>query len=181
MAHQSGLVEQDMANSLSIWLAGSGTATLNYWLNYKNGVSYQVVAQTPQYRVSSMDELGRTPIWEGSKGVPQLLSNLATITRTTTPLSLNHYDVQPVFDVFANVQDTDLGTVADAVDRIVASFRQQISRASTITVRGQVQSMRQSFLQMGFGIGFAVLLVYFRNRSGCWASRSGPGWRVRSP
>jgi multidrug efflux pump subunit AcrB len=161
MAQQSGLAEQDMANSLSISLAGSGTATLNYWLNYKNGVSYQVVAQTPQYRVSSMDELNRTPISTGSQGVPQLLSNLATITRTTAPLSLNHYNVQPVFDVFANVQGTDLGTVADAVDRIVARSEGQISKASTITVRGQVQSMRQSFLQMAFGIGFAVLLVYF--------------------
>jgi multidrug efflux pump subunit AcrB len=160
MAQQVGLAEQDMANSLSVSLAGSGTASTNFWLNYKNGVSYQVVTQTPQHRVSSMDELFRTPI-SGTQGAPQLLSNLATITRTTTPLVLNHYNVQPVFDVFANVQGTDLGTVSNAVDGIVARYRQQISAASTITVRGQVESMRQSFLQMGLGICFAVLLVYF--------------------
>jgi multidrug efflux pump subunit AcrB len=160
MAEQSGLAEQAMANSLSVSLAGSGTASTNFWLNYKNGVSYQVVTQTPQHRVSSMDELTRTPISVGNQGVPQLLGNLATITRTTTPLSLSHYNVQPVYDVFANVQGTDLGTVADAVDGIVARYRRQISDASTITVRGQVQSMRQSFLEMAFGIGFAVLLVY---------------------
>jgi multidrug efflux pump subunit AcrB len=150
-----------MANSLSVSLAGSGTASTNFWLNYKNGVSYQVVTQTQQHRVSSMDDLQRTPISSGGQRAPQLLGNLATFTRTTTPLSLNHYNVQPVFDVFANVQGTDLGTVARAVDGIVARYRSKLSNASTITVRGQVQSMRQSFLQMGLGIGFAVLLVYF--------------------
>src|SRR5713226_4237796 len=161
MAQQAGLTEQDMAGSLSVSLAGSGVASNNSWLNYKNGVSYQVVTQTPQHRVSSMDELNRTPISVGNQGVPQLLGNLATITRTTTPLSLSHYNVQPVVDVFANVQGTDLGSVADAVDKIVARYRQQLSNASTITVRGQVLSMRQAFLQMAFGICFAVLLVYF--------------------
>jgi multidrug efflux pump subunit AcrB len=160
IAQQSGLTEQDMAGSLSVSLAGSGVATNNFWLNYKNGVSYQVVAQTQQYRVSSLDELNRTPIATGGM-TPQLLSNLASVTRTTTPLSLNHYNVQPVFDVSANVQGTDLGSVSDAVDKIVARHNGQISKASTVTVRGQVQSMKDSFYQMGLGIVFAVLLVYF--------------------
>jgi multidrug efflux pump subunit AcrB len=161
MAQQTGLLEQDMANSLSVSLAGSGTASTNFWLNYKNGVTYSVVTQTQQHRVTSMDDLQRTPIASGRQSAPQLLGNLATFRRTTTPLSLNHYNVQPVFDVFANVQGTDLGTVARAVDGIVAQYRRQISNASTITVRGQVQSMRQAFFEMGLGIGFAVLLVYF--------------------
>jgi multidrug efflux pump subunit AcrB len=161
MAQQTGLAEQQLASNLSVSLAGSGTASTNFWLNYKNGVTYQVVTQTPQHRVSSMDDLQRMPIASGTQSAPQLLGNLATFSRTTTPLSLNHYNVQPVFDVFANVQETDLGTVAKAVDAIVARYRQQISKASTITVRGQVDSMRQSFLQMAFGIVFAVLLVYF--------------------
>jgi len=90
-----------------------------------------------------------------------LLSNLATVSRTTAPLSLNHYNVQPVFDVSANVQGTDLGSVSDAVSRIVGKYNATISKASAITVRGQVQSMNQSFFQMGLGICFAVLLVYF--------------------
>jgi multidrug efflux pump subunit AcrB len=160
LAQQVGLTEQDMAGSLSVSLAGSGVAATNFWLNYKNGVSYQVVAQTQQYRVSSMDELNRTPIAVGGT-TPQLLGNLATISRTTTPLSLNHYNVQPVFDVQANVQGTDLGTVSDAVDTLVARYTGQISKASSITVRGQVQSMKQAFSQMALGIVFAVLLVYF--------------------
>ncbi|MDB5321543.1 MAG: AcrB/AcrD/AcrF family multidrug efflux protein [Phycisphaerales bacterium] len=161
VALQTGLTESTIANSLSVSLSGSGTATTNFWLNYKNGVSYQVVVQTPQRRVSSMDELNRTPITLVGQSTPQLLSNLATVGRTTTPLSLNHYNVQPVFDVSANVQGTDLGSVSDAVDKIVAKYNATISKASTVTARGQVLSMKQSFYQMGLGICFAILLVYF--------------------
>src|SRR5215210_6038695 len=152
---------QDVANSLSVSLSGSGTATTNFWLNRKNGVRYPVIVQTEPHRVSSMDELHRLPIATGGQAPPQLLGNLATLSRTTTPLSLNHYNAQPVFDVYANVQDTDLGSVSKAVDAIVAKYQPTMSKASTIAVRGQVQSMRQSFFQMALGIGFAILLVYF--------------------
>jgi multidrug efflux pump subunit AcrB len=160
-ALQNGLTEQDLAQSLSVSLNGSGTATTNFWLNYQNGVQYSVVVQTPQHRMSSIDDLGRTPIIAAGQTSPQLLSNLATIRRSSTALSLNHYDVQPVFDVTANVQGTDLGSVSNAVDRIVARHAARISKASTITVRGQAQSMKQSFFQLALGIGFAILLVYF--------------------
>jgi multidrug efflux pump subunit AcrB len=108
-----------------------------------------------------MDELKRMPIASGGQGAPQLLGNLATLSRATTPLSLNHYNVQPVFDVYASAQGTDLGSVSNAVDKIVAKYNATLSKASTITVRGQVQSMKQSFLQMALGICFAILLVYF--------------------
>jgi multidrug efflux pump subunit AcrB len=161
LAQQTGLTAQDMANSLSVSLSGSGTATTNFWLNTKNGVRYPVVVQTEPHRVSSMDDLKRMPIASGGRGVPQLLGNLATFSRATTPLSLSHYNVQPVFDVYASVQGTDLGTVSSAVDRIVAKYNAMVSKATTISVRGQVQSMKQSFLQMSLGICFAILLVYF--------------------
>jgi CzcA family heavy metal efflux pump len=161
LMQENKLTESDIANSLSVTLSGSGAAATNYWLNYKNGVDYQVIVQTPQYRVTSMDQLNRTPISLAGQTTPQPLSNLATVSRTTTPLSLNHYNVQPVFDVSANVQGTDLGSVSDQVSRIVAKYNGQISKASSIVVRGQVQSMNQSFFQMGLGIAFAVLLVYF--------------------
>ena len=161
IAQQIGLTETDLANSLSISLAGSGTATTNFWLNYKNGVRYPVVLQTPQTRLRSIDDLSRTPIAVPGQAMPQLLRNLADLRRTTVPLSLNHYNVQPVFDVSANVQGTDLGSVSNAVDKVVAKYTQQVSKATTITVRGQVQSMKQSFFQMGLGVGFSVLLVYF--------------------
>jgi len=160
IAQQVGLTERDVAGSLLISLSGSGT-TPNFWLNYKNGVSYQVVAQTLQHRIDSMDALQRTPAAIPGQTSPQLLSNLADFHRTTTPLSLNHYNVQPVFDVYAGVQDTDLGSVSDQVTRIVENYKGQINKASSIVVRGQVQSMNQAFSQLGFGVGFAVLLVYF--------------------
>jgi multidrug efflux pump subunit AcrB len=161
VAMESGISSGAVANSLSVSLSGSGAATQNFWLNYKNGVSYQVVVQVPQYRVSSMNDLFRLPIGVGGQGPTQFLGNLATFTRTTTPLSLNHYNVQPVFDVLANVQDTDLGSVVDAVDGLLRKYRAQLSKASTITVRGQAQSMKQTFLGLAIGIVFAVLLVYF--------------------
>ncbi len=161
VAQQSGLREQDIANDLSLSLGGSGVASNNFWLNYKNGVSYPVIVQTPQYRASSMEQLNRTPISVVGQPRPLLLSSLATVSRTTTPQLLSHYNVQPVFDVYANVQGTDLGSVSSQVSRIVAKYQGQISKASNIVVGGQVQSMNQSFFQMGLGICFAILLVYF--------------------
>ena len=161
LAQQVGLTQRDVANSLLISLTGSGATTTNFWLNPQNGVSYQVVVQTPQTRVASLDELHRTPIAIAGQSSPQLLTNLAAFNRTTTPLSLNHYNVQPVFDIYASVQGTDLGSVSSQVDRIIAKYNGQISKASSIVVRGQVQSMNQAFFQLALGICFAVLLVYF--------------------
>jgi CzcA family heavy metal efflux pump len=161
VALEHNLTVQDIVNSISTSLAGSATASTNFWLNYKNGVSYQVVVQTPQYRIDSMDQLNRMPIALASNPVPQFLSNLVTVGRATTPLSLNHYNVQPVFDVDANIQDTDLGSVSDKVSRIIDSYKKRLSKASSIVVRGQVQSMNQAFTQLGLGVCFAILLVYF--------------------
>ncbi|HEY7087070.1 MAG TPA: efflux RND transporter permease subunit, partial [Tepidisphaeraceae bacterium] len=161
LAQQVGLTQRDVANSLLISLTGSGATTTNFWLNYQNGVSYQVVVQTQQYRTASLEELQRTPVATAGQASPQLLSNLADFQRTTTPLSLNHYNVQPVFDVYASVQDTDLGSVSSRVNQIVAKYQKQMTKASSIVVRGQVQSMNQAFFELGLGICFAVLLVYF--------------------
>jgi multidrug efflux pump subunit AcrB len=167
MAMQSGITSNAVADSVSVSLSGSGTVTQNFWLNYKNGVSYQVVVQVPQYRVDSLNDLYRLPITVGNQsaldrqGPTQLLGNLATFTRTTTPLSLSHYNVQPVFDVLANVQDIDLGSVATAVYKLTKKYGAQVSKATKLTVRGQVDSMNQAFLGLALGIVFAVLLVYF--------------------
>jgi len=160
LAQQVGLTQRDVADSLLISLTGSGATTTNFWLNYKNGVTYQVVTQTQQYKVSSLDELQRTPVAIAGQS-PQLLSNLADFHRTTTPVSLNHYNVQPVFDIYASVQGTDLGSVSSRAAGIVKKYEGKISKASSIVIRGQVQSMNQSFLQLALGICFAVLLVYF--------------------
>ena len=160
-AQQVGLTQRDVANNVLISLAGSGATTTNFWLNPKNGVSYQVVVQTPQDRVASLDELHRTPISIAGQPAPQLLSNVADFHRTTTPLSLNHYNVQPVVDVNASVQGTDLGSVSSKVNQIIEKYKGQVGKGSSIVVRGQVETMNQAFFQLGLGIGFAVLLVYF--------------------
>src|SRR5438132_3302243 len=161
LAQQVGLTQRDVASSLLISLTGSGATTTNFWLNYRNGVSYQVAVQTPQHRVASLDALHRTPVAITGQATPQLLGNLADFRRTVTPLSLNHYNVQPVFDVYAAVQGRDLGSVASEITGIIAKFQNQLSKASSIVVRGQVQSMNQSFLALALGIAFAVLFVYF--------------------
>src|SRR5207249_8003863 len=161
LAQQAGMTQRDVANSLLISLTGSGATTTNFWLNYRNGVSYQVVVQTPQHRVASLDALHRTPVAIAGQATPQLLGNLADFRRTVTPLSLNHYNVQPVFDVYAGVQGRDLGSVASDISGIIAKHQRQLSKASSIVVRGQVLSMNQSFLALALGIAFAVLFVYF--------------------
>ncbi|PYQ04152.1 MAG: RND transporter [Acidobacteria bacterium] len=161
LAQQVGLTQRDVASSLLISLTGSGATTTNFWLNYRNGVSYQVVVQTPQHRVASLDALHRTPVAIAGQATPQLLGNLADFRRTVTPLSLNHYNVQPVFDVYAGVQGRDLGSVASDISGIIAKHQRQLSKASSIVVRGQVLSMNQSFLALALGIAFAVLFVYF--------------------
>src|SRR5919106_991198 len=160
-AQQVGLTQRDVANNVLISLTGSGATTTNFWLDPKNGVSYQVVVQTPQDRVASLDELQRTPLAMAGQSAPQLLSNLVDFQRTTTPLSLNHYNVQPVFDVYASVQGTDLGSVSSQVNRIVEKYKGQVGKGSSIVLRGQVQSMNQAFFQLALGICFAVVLVYF--------------------
>jgi len=160
LAQQVGLTQRDVAGNLLISLTGSGATTTNFWLNPTNGVSYQVVVQTPQHRVSSLDALHRTPVAVAGQS-PQLLRNLADFHRTVTPLSLNHYNVQPVFDVYAGVQGTDLGSVSDRVAGLVAKYTTELSGGSSIVVRGQVQSMNQAFFQLALGIAFAVLFVYF--------------------
>ena len=92
---------------------------------------------------------------------PQLLSNLAQLSRTVSPANVNHYNVQPIYDVFANVQGRDLATVAVDVQQVIDSIRPELPRGSTIVTRGQVQTMNSSFTGLATGLGFAVLLVYF--------------------
>ena len=158
-AEQLGLTQRDVANSLLISLASSGTSAPNYWINPKNGVNYPVAVQTPQYRIDSIDTLLSTPIVTGVLAAPQLLGNLASVERRTSPAVVSHYNVQPVFDVYANVQGRDLGGVARDVDKVLAKVKP--ARGTQVIVRGQVDSMRSSFTGLGFGLIFAILLVYF--------------------
>ncbi len=161
-ADQAGLTQRDVANSVLISLSSSGQLAPNQWLNPANGVNYQVAVQTPTYRVDSFDAMKRIPVTgANSNGAePQLLSNLATFHRGTTTAIVDHYNVQPTYDVFANTDLRDLGGVASQVYTIVDSFKKRVGKGNFLNVRGQVDTMNSSFLRLGLGMFFAIMLVY---------------------
>ncbi len=160
-AEQLGLTQRDVADSLLISLASSNQIAPNYWIDPRNSVDYPVSVMTPQYRLASTSQLLRTPIHAGTRPASQLLTNLGTLGRDTTASVVNHYNVQPLYDVYANVQDRDLGAVADDVDRVLAEFQPKLPKGSFIETRGQVATMRRSFAGLGIGLVFAIVLVYF--------------------
>ena len=160
-SNQLGLTQRDVANSLLISLSSSGQVAPNQWLNPVNGVNYQVAVQTPTYRIDSFDAIQRTPISSlTGNGQTQLLSNLATLRRGVSTAVVNHYNVQPVYDIYANVDQRDLGGVADEVDKIIKNVSKKLPKGASLVMRGQVETMRSSFLRLGIGIVLAVLLVY---------------------
>jgi multidrug efflux pump subunit AcrB len=160
-AQQIGLTQNDVARTMLVSLSSSGQNAPNYWLNFQNGVNYQVAVQTPQYKVDNLQDLKNTPVVAPSLPRPELLGNLATVERRESPVIVNHYNVQPVFDVLANVQGRDLGGVADQVNKVVNEARSKLPRGTFLSVRGQVDSMNKSFAGIGAGILFAIVLVYF--------------------
>jgi CzcA family heavy metal efflux pump len=159
-ASQSGLTQRDVANDAFVSLSSSGQVAPNFWLDPKKGISYLVAVQTPQYRLDSMEAIEETPIHLPGSSTPQTLGNLATVHRDATPVNVTHYNAMSTFDVQANVQGTDLGSVSNAVDRIVAEARKTLPRGTSIVVRGQVESMNASFRGLSYGIVAAILLVY---------------------
>jgi multidrug efflux pump subunit AcrB len=198
-AGQVGLTQKDVSTSLLISLSGSSQIAPTQWLDWRNGVSYQVAIQTPQYRMNSIDSLMRTPIGAplnavntttatslagaanaGSAAVgagpsqasaaygnpgamaagPQLLANLAGVRRGVAPEIVNHYNVQPVYDVYVNLDRRDLGAVGREVEKIVEQVSHKLPRGTTIDTRGQIATMQSSFYRLGLGLIFAIVLVY---------------------
>lgn len=160
-AAEFGLTHQDVSNNIFVSLSSSAQVQPNFWLDPKMGMTYMVAAQTPQRDLVSINDLQNTPVLSGQPGAPpQMLSNLADIRRGTAAVNANHTNVQPVFDVYAGVQDSDLGSVAKEVDKLIAEFQPKLSPGSTILVRGQVQSMNEAFSRLGLGLTFAAVLVY---------------------
>jgi multidrug efflux pump subunit AcrB len=160
-ASEQGITERDVSNEALVSLSSSGQVSPNYWLDRQKGVQYLVAVQTPQYKVDSLDTFRQTPVHLPLFASPQMLGNLATLHRDATPVNVTHYNVLSTFDVQANVQGTDLGSVSDAVDRLIAAARKNLPRGSSIVVRGQVESMNASFRGLSYGIIAAVVLVYF--------------------
>jgi multidrug efflux pump subunit AcrB len=159
-AAEAGLSQRDVANNVLVSLASSGVVSPNFWTDPVTGVNYPLAIQTPQHQVDSIEAISNTSVGNRSEK-SQLLSDLATIERETTPLVANHSNVQPTFNIRADVQDTDLGSVSTEVDRIVGRLQAKLPPGVSIAVRGQVESMNSAFSRLGLGLVAAALLVYF--------------------
>jgi multidrug efflux pump subunit AcrB len=159
-ARELGLTQQDVANSLLVSLSGSGQLQPNYWVDPKMGISYLVETRTPTYKLDNVDAINGLPLTPTGLPGLQLLANVATVERGVTPEVANHTNVQPTFDVYANVQGRDLGSVAGEIDKVLADYRTRLSPGNSLTMRGQVESMESAFLRLGLGLIFAAVLVY---------------------
>ena len=164
-ALQGGFTERDVGASALNILSGSTQLTPQFFLNYKNGVSYSIVAQTPQYQIQSLADLENIPIDSATSKTPEILADVASISRSTEPPIISHYNVRRVLDIYANVQDRDLGSVATDVRRIVGKYvvdkkTSAISKGNFVTIRGQVTTMESSYTGLLFGLVFSILLVY---------------------
>ncbi len=157
-ASEVGLTERDVANNLLLLVSSSSQVSPTYWTNPQTGLAYSVAVQVPDYRVDSTEALNVMSI--NSLRGPQLLGDLAKMQRRTTPVFVSHTNVQPTYNIRADVQDTDLGSVASKVDDLVEKYTPKLPPGSTMTVRGQADSMREGFRSLGLGLVFAALLVY---------------------
>jgi CzcA family heavy metal efflux pump len=156
-----GLQAKDVAQNVLVSLSSSFQTAPAFWLDPKNGVSYNVAVQTPQYRVDSYQALQNTPVTGSVPGAPaQILGNLVTTSTTARPAVVSHYNVQPMINVYASVSGRDLGGVADEVGRRVKEIQSQLPKSSHIVIRGQVETMRTSFEGLALGLVGAIVLVY---------------------
>jgi len=160
-AQYVGMQARDVAQNVLVSLSSSFQTAPNFWLDPKNGVSYSVAVQTPQYRVDNFQALQNTPITGTGPNVPpQILANLVATSTVARPASISHYNVQPMIDVYASVSGSDLGAVAGQTEKMVKDITKELPRGSRIFVRGQVQTMATSFTGLGVGLLGAIVLAY---------------------
>jgi multidrug efflux pump subunit AcrB len=160
MAQQVGLSQQSAANSLLVALNSSAQTSPDFWLNPRNNVSYPLVVQTPTYHMNSMQDLRTMPLATENDKQGQLFMNVAQFSRGKVPMVLSQLNIRQVFDVDADVQGRDLKSAADAIDQVIAADQPDASQAITMTLSGQIETMRQSFSGLFSGMGLAVVLVY---------------------
>jgi multidrug efflux pump subunit AcrB len=166
-AAQLGLNANTIATNINVSLSSSEQVTPNFWTDPTSGIPYYLAVQTPERSVSSLSDLGNTPVSSGiaSGGVPDvpvpgLLSNVATLKRDSVPTNANQTNIQPVYEVYASVQGRDLGGVSNQISKIVADLQKQLSPGNSIQVIGQIQSMNDAFWNLGIGLLFASVFVY---------------------
>ncbi len=156
---QFGLTERDVTNSVVTSLAGSSQTAPTFWLNPKNGVSYPIVAQMPEYRVDSLSGLANIPV-TGATGGLQVLGGLGKVAREQSSAIVTHYNIQPAIDLYAATQDRDLGGVAHDVQRLIDATSRDVPKGATVTLRGQVTTMDTAFSGLFLGLLAAVVLIY---------------------
>jgi multidrug efflux pump subunit AcrB len=158
-ADEVGFTQRDVAENLLIALSGSFQTAPAFWLDPRTGVSYNITTQTPQYRISTLQDLKNIPVANGSV-TPQILGGMASFTRGAEMAVVTHYDVQSAIDIFGGVDGRDLGSVASDMKPIIAQSEKNLPEGSQIFVRGQIQTMNSSFIGLLAGLGFSIVLVY---------------------
>ena len=157
-AQQAGFTQKDVASDLLITLSGSQQTTPTFWLNPRNGVSYNVVTEAPQYTIDSLQSLANIPLT--TNGRSNILGSLASMRRESGEAVVTHYNAQPTIDIYGSADGRDLGAVSDDINRIIKDAKAQLPKGSTIVLRGQVQTMNASFSGLLLGLVFAIVLVY---------------------
>jgi multidrug efflux pump subunit AcrB len=159
-AAESGFTEKDVANSMVVALSGSFQTTPAFWLNWKNGVNYSLIAQAPQYSVSSLSDLENISITGSTATQPEILGDVSSTVRGAGMAVVSHYNIQRTIDIFGAVQDRDLGSVATDVRRIIDDSRPSLPRGAQVVMRGQIETMQSSFTGLLGGLVLAIVLVY---------------------
>jgi multidrug efflux pump subunit AcrB len=161
LASEFGMDQQNTASNVLVTTNSSAQTAPNFWIDPRNNVSYPLVVQTPTYRINSMQDLGALPVTVGNNSQPnQLLMNVAKFDRGTVPMVLSQYNIRPVFDVHADVQGRDLNSVAGDIDKVIKDNQPDASKAITVTLGGQIETMRESYSGLFGGMALAVVLVY---------------------
>ena len=163
-AAQLGLNAVTVANNLNVTLSSSEAVTPNFWTDPTSGIPYYIAVQTPERDVNSLNALNNTPVStslsSGEGPVPGLFSNVATVKRSSVPTNANQANIQPVYEVYASLQDRDLGSAAKRIDQVVAELSKELKPGNTIQIVGQIDSMNSSFINLGIGLLFAAVFVY---------------------
>jgi multidrug efflux pump subunit AcrB len=160
-AQELGFSAQTIAQNLLVSLSGSFQTSPTFWVDPKNHVSYQIATQTPQYRADTLQGLANLPITGADPNAPpSLMASLVSMRRGTGMAVVSHYNVAPVIDIFGTVAGRDLGGVASDINKVIDATRPRLPRGSQVIVRGQVQTMRASYIGLLSGLAFSIVLVY---------------------
>ncbi|WP_028388227.1 efflux RND transporter permease subunit [Legionella fairfieldensis] len=160
-ARELGYSQFDIANNLLITLSGSFQIAPTFWVNPKNHVSYPVATQAPQYYMNSLQALRNITVANAATvSQPQIMGAMTSIDRNVSPVVVSHYNVQPVIDIFASIQDSDLGSVAKAIQKLVDDTQKELPLGSSVAVRGQIETKEKAFKGLYWGLIFSIVLVY---------------------